>query len=219
MKRPILILILLTLCIVSHGQKLKLGFQASPQLTWTKSSNISILNEQSRIGIKYGLEADIFVFGVPRYSINTGLFISNHSFKTRYNLENPVSLADLSLTMPVSVQYKVNYIEIPIDIKLRSDQFYRFTYYGQFGITNLVNISATAISSDKNLNGTNVNESIRMFNMGMIMGGGAEYDIGGNTALNFGIQYTNYFLDATSIKDLDEKTTLNTLRLVIGVMF
>lgn len=219
MKQPILILLLLTISIFSHAQKLKLGFQASPQLTWTKSSNTSILNEQSRTGIKYGLEADIFVFGVPRYSINTGLFISNHSFKTRYNLENPVSLADLSLAMPVSVQYKLNYIEIPIDIKLRSDQFYRLTYYGQFGITNLINISATAISSDAKLNGSNVNESIRMFNMGMIMGGGVEYDVGGNTALNFGIQYTNYFLDATSIKSLDEKTTLNTLRLVIGVMF
>jgi hypothetical protein len=183
------------------------------------STNTNISNDQSRIGIKYGLEADLFLFGVPRYTLNTGLFISNNSFKVNYNLKNPIILNDLSLVNPVSVQYKLNYIEIPFDIKLRSDQFYRVTYYGQFGITNLINISATAISSDSELNGSNVSESIRLFNMGLIMGGGAEYDIGGNTSINFGIQYTNYFLDATSIRSLDEKTTFNSLRLVIGVMF
>lgn len=219
MKRSIIILIILSLSIISRGQLIKLGFQASPQFSWMKSSNTSIVNDQSRIGIKYGLEADIFLFGVPRYSLNTGLFISNHSFKARYNLENPISLSDLLLTTPISIQYKLNYLEIPLNIKLRSDQFYRMTYYGQFGITNLINISATAISSDSKLNGSNVSESIGLYNMGMLMGGGVEYDIGGNTALNFGIQYTNYFIDATTIKNLDEKTTLNSLRLVIGVMF
>jgi hypothetical protein len=184
-----------------------------------KSTNTNIVNEEGMASIKYGLEADIFLFGVPRYSLNTGLFISNHSFKARYNLEGPISLSDLSIATPVSIQYKLNYLEIPLNIKLRSDQFYRMTYYGQFGITNLINLSSIAVSSDAKLNGNNVSESIGFFDMGMLMGGGVEYDIGGNTALNFGIQYTNYFLDATTIKNLNEKTTFNSLRLVIGVMF
>jgi hypothetical protein len=219
MKRPILILIFLSIGIMSQGQFLKLGFQASPQLSWMKSSNTGIVNDQSRVGIKYGIEADLFLLGVPRYSLNTGLFISNHSFKAKYSLENPVTLNGISLATPVSIQYKLNYLEIPLNIKLRSDQFYRMTYYGQFGITNLINISATANSSDAKLDGSNVSESIGLYNMGMLMGGGAEYDIGGNTAINLGIQYTNYFIDATTIKNLDEKTTINSLRLVIGVMF
>jgi len=210
---------LLFISILSPGQFIKLGFQASPQLTWMKSTNTDILNEQSRMGIKYGVEADLFLMGVPRYSLNTGLFISNNSFKARYNLANTISVGDQPLTNPVSIQYKLNYLEIPLNIKLRSDQFYRLTYYGQFGITNLFNISASAISSDAKLNGNNVSESIRLYNMGMLMGGGVEYDVGGNTAINCGIQYTNYFLDASSIRNLDEKTTMNSLRLVIGVMF
>jgi len=219
MKRPIIIIILVSISFMVNGQELKLGFQASPQLTWMKSTNTSIVNEQSLMGIKYGIEADIFLFGVPRYSLNTGLFVSNHSFKSKYIIENTISLGNVSLTAPVSIKYKLNYIEIPLNIKLRSDQFYRLTYYGQFGITNLINISATATSSDAKLNGSNVSESIGMYNMGMLMGGGVEYDVGGNTALNIGIQYSNYFIDATTIKNLDEKTTLNSLRLVIGVMF
>ena len=219
MKQPILILILLSMSILCQGQSIKLGFQASPQLSWMKSTNPDITNQQSMLGLKYGLEADLFLLKVPRYCLNTGIFITNHSFKARYNLDSPIVLNDISISSPVSIQYKLNYIEIPLDIKLRSDQFYRLTYYGQFGITNLVNISASAVSTDAKLNGSNISESIRMFNMGMIMGGGVEYDVGGNTALNCGIQYTNYFIDATTIKNLDEKTTIKNLRLVIGVMF
>jgi hypothetical protein len=219
MKRIYLISLLLATGIFSFGQSLKLGFQASPQLSWMNSTNTNILNEQSRAGIKYGLEADFYLFGVPRYSLNTGLFITSHSFKAKYMLEAPVTLNDIPLSMPVSIQYNLNYLEVPINIKLRSDQFYRLTYYGQFGITNLINISAKANSSGSLLNKSNVSESIGFYNLGMLMGAGVEYDIGGNTAFNFGVQYTNYFLDATTIKNLSEKTTINTLRLVIGVMF
>jgi hypothetical protein len=219
MKRIILISMLLVTSSICFGQFLKLGFQASPQLSWIKSTNTNIVNDQSRAGIKYGLEADIILFGVPRYSLNTGLFISNHSFKARYKLETPILLNNISLKTPVTIQYNLNYLEIPLNIKLRSDQFYRLTYFGQFGITNLINISAKANSSDSELNGSNVSESIGFYNLGMIMGGGVEYDIGGNTAFNFGLQYVNYFVDATTIKNLKEKTTINSLRLVVGVMF
>ena len=73
MKQPILILILLSMSILCQGQSIKLGFQASPQLSWMKSTNIDITNQQSRLGIKYGLEADLFLLKVPRYSLNTGL--------------------------------------------------------------------------------------------------------------------------------------------------
>jgi len=171
------------------------------------------------LGIRYGLEADILLFGVPRYSLNTGLFVSNLSFKARYILDNHLVVDNQTLDNPVDIKFKMNYLEIPLDLKLCSDQFYRFTYYGQFGLSNLINIGAKAYSSDNNLDGASVSESIGFYDLGLLLGLGAKYDIGGNTALNFGLQYTNYFLDATTIKALDEKTTINSIRLVLGVMF
>jgi opacity protein-like surface antigen len=53
----------------------------------------------------------------------------------------------------------------------------------------------------------------------MIMGGGVEYDVGGNTAINLGIQYSNGLTDVTDIDYLDEKSVFNSLRIVLGVMF
>jgi hypothetical protein len=221
MKQIILILAMLLLSIISPAQKLKLGFQASPQLSWMKSTNSDIVSIQSGLGIKYGLEADIFLFGIPRYSLNTGLFVTNHSFKTRYILDQQLPIGNIVIEKPVNtdITFKLNYLEIPLDIKLRSDQFYRLTYYGQFGLTNLINIGATANIDKLSISGMNINESIGFYELGLLLGAGAEYDVGGNTAINLGIQYTNYFLDATTIKSLDEKTTINTIRLVIGVMF
>lgn len=215
---------LLLISIVSTGQNFRLGFQASPHFTWMNSSNGTISNSETRAGIKYGLEADVFLAGHPRYSLNTGLFVSNHSFSAAYHSDEPFFINDVTFDQPVELFYKTNYLELPLNIKLRSDQFYRMTFYGQFGLTNLFNLSASARSSDFKFSGENINENINdrviaLYSLHMLMGGGVEYDIGGNTALNLGIQYSNGLTDVTDIGNLNEKTVFNSLRIVLGVMF
>jgi opacity protein-like surface antigen len=224
MTRSILLLVLLFLMHTGYTQNFRLGFQASPHMSWMNSSKKNIVNNELRPGIKYGLEADIFLAGFPRYSLNTGLFVANHSFSAHYLVEEDFFINDVTFSDPVDLTYQLNYIEIPLNIKLKSDQFYRFTFYGQFGLTNLINLSATASSGDDRFSGDNINQGmnnrvIKPYNLSMIMGGGAEYDVGGNTALHIGLQYSNGLIDVTTIKNLDEKTVFNSLRLVLGVMF
>jgi hypothetical protein len=219
MKKTFIILTLLLTVITTRAQMFKLGFQASPHITWMKSSDTNINNQESRLGIKYGLDADIYLAGLPRYCLNTGLFVANHSFKARYSPASPFYLGEAIFSNPVEIRYNFNYIEIPLNIKLRSDQFFRMTYYGQFGLTSQIKISATAVSSDGQINGESLSKDISIFNLCMLVGGGAEYDVGGNTALNFGIQYSNGLVDITTIESFDEKTWFNAIRIVIGVMF
>lgn len=224
MIRSTILLLLVLFSSLTFAQNFRLGFQASPHMTWMNSSKNNIVNNEVKAGIKYGLEADIFLAGFPRYSLNTGLFVANHSFSARYNIDEPFFFNNITFDEPVDLNYKLNYIEIPLNIKLKSDQFYRMTFYGQFGLTNMINISASATSSDAKFTGDNINNGmnnrvIKPYNLCMIMGGGVEYDVGGNTALNFGVQYSNGLTDVTTIKNLDEKTVFNSLRLVVGVMF
>ena len=215
---------LVLLSITTVAQNFRLGFQASPQITWMNSSKGDVVNQEVKPGIKYGLEADIYLAGYPRYILNTGLFVSNHTFEAQYTVDEPFFINDATFNGPVDLRFKLNYLEIPLNIKLRSDQFYRMTFYGQFGLSNLINISASAQSSDSQLSGESVNNgindrTIKLYNLSMIMGGGMEYDVGGNTALNFGFQYSNGLTDITDISNLDEKTVFNSVRLIIGVMF
>lgn len=210
-------LLLLTTSVFS--QNFRLGFQASPHITWLNSTNNGIDNNFFKPGLKYGLESDIFLAGFPRYTLNTGLFVANHTFSAHYLVAESFFINQATFDKAVDIRFKLNYLEIPLNIKLRTDQFYRTTFYGQFGLTNQINLSATAESGDNQLTGDNVSKHIRKYNLAMLMGAGAEYDIGGNTSLNFGIQYTNGLIDVTNIKDIDEKTVFNAARIVIGVMF
>lgn len=224
MNRLLTLLVLIFLAQITYSQNFRLGFQASPHMSWMNSSKNNIVNHELRPGIKYGLEADLFLAGFPRYSLNTGLFVANHSFSADYRVEEDFFINQVTFSEPVVLTYQLNYLEIPLNIKLKSDQFYRFTFYGQFGLTNLINLSATASSGDERFSGDNINQGLNNrvilpYNLCMIMGGGAEYDVGGNTALHFGLQYSNGLIDVTSIKSLDEKTVFNSLRLVFGVMF
>ena len=220
MKRINLLAVLLVISVVSTAQNFKLGLQASPQISWMNSSNADILNSQIRLGIRYGLDADIFIVpGTPRYCLTTGLFVSNNSFKTHYSVETPFEIGNKTFTNNVDFRFNLNYIEIPINLKMRTEQFYRLTYFGQFGVSNFINVSAKAISSDKQLNGANVNDAVGLYNIALLMGAGAEYDLGGNTALVAGIQYSKGLIDYSTIKSLDESSYFSSLRLVLGVMF
>ncbi|MFA9391620.1 MAG: porin family protein [Prolixibacteraceae bacterium] len=219
--------VLLLLTLISSAtiaQNFRLGFQASPQMSWMTSSKSGITNNELRPGVKYGLEADIFLSGFPRYSLNTGLFVVSSSYSAHYDIEETFFINEVTFENPVDLNFKMNYIEIPLDIKLKSDQFYRMNFYGQFGLAALFNLSASASSSDAKFGGDDVNSeinnyTIKPFNLCMIMGAGVEYDVGGNTALNLGLQYSNGLIDITNIGNLSEKTNLNSLRLVLGVMF
>lgn len=224
MIRLTILSMLLLFSIVGTAQNFRLGFQASPHFTWMNSSKGTITNSETRAGIRYGLEADLFLAGHPRYSLNTGLFVANHSFSASYNTDEPFFINEVTFDKPVELIYKMNYLELPLNIKLRTDQFYRMTFYGQFGLSNLFNVSASARSSDAQFSGENINEDfndkvIAFYSLHMLMAGGVEYDVGGNTAINFGIQYSNGLTDVTDIGNLNEKTVFNSLRIVLGVMF
>ncbi|HKM94226.1 MAG TPA: outer membrane beta-barrel protein [Prolixibacteraceae bacterium] len=224
MKRFLFIPLFLFFVLTAFTQNFRLGFQASPHMSWMSSTKGEITNSKTLPGIKYGLDADIFLAGYPRYILNTGFFVAHHSFSARYNFDQSFDINQTTFDNPVNLTYKLNFIEIPLDIKLRSDQFYRMVFYGQFGLSNLFNISASATSDDMKFLGDKLNEdinnrAIRFYNLCMLIGGGMEYDVGGNTAINVGIQYSNGLTDVTNLGRLDEKTVFNSLRLVVGVFF
>ncbi|HKK81286.1 MAG TPA: porin family protein [Prolixibacteraceae bacterium] len=224
MKKIIFLFVLSIIAGTLSAQNFRLGFQTSPHISWLNSSNGDIENDGTKLGIRYGLDADLYIAENQRYAINTGLFVSNHSFKAVYTTGEEFFINDISFDETTKITYKTNYLEIPLNVKLRSDIFYRMTFYGQFGLSNLFNVSASATTVPNKLDEDAINDGIserhiRFYSLSMIMGGGVEYDIGGNTAINMGIQYSNGLTDVTKIKSLDENSVFNSLRLVLGVMF
>ena len=58
-----------------------------------------------------------------------------------------------------------------------------------------------------------------MFNLALNIGGGSSFDLGANNAVTVGLIYKNGFLDVTSNEQFDDKTTLNSVVLKIGLIF
>jgi hypothetical protein len=62
-----------------------------------------------------------------------------------------------------------------------------------------------------------ISDNINTFNMGMVIGGGLEYNLSGNTSLLAGVTFSNGLLDV--LDDSALKARSNFLGLTLGILF
>ena len=204
MKKIVIALLFFAFVLNSHAQewkKFELSLVATPVLSWLNSDHDNASSDGSRFGFKFGVNADLFF--AENYAFNTGLTINHVGGNINYNEEG----------INNAVTYKLQYIEIPLGVKLRSNQLRRTSFWGLFGLTPMVNIKAT--DDDDN----NLSKEVELFNLGYNIGGGLHYDLGGNIALMGGLVFYNGFTDVTSREGFDDKTIMNNLHFVLGVKF
>ena len=198
---------------------LHFGLKAAPSLAWLRTDTKGIESDGSKFGFSYGLITE-FRFA-PNYAFATGLDVTYRGGK----FKRAITLLDTitKTTSSISLQY----IEIPVTLKLKTNQIGYLTYYLQAGVAPGLNIRAkadyetTLQSGTYTLNGTesnvDVKDDINNFNLSMIIGGGLEYTLSGSTTLLVGVQFNNGFLD---VIDGDEiKANSNYLALTIGILF
>jgi len=110
------------------------------------------------------------------------------------------------------LEYRLKYLEVPLLLKLQTNDFQRSSFYGVFGISNQFNIKTNDGSGD------NINDEVKFLNFGYKFGGGMKYSIGGDAYLKFGLTYNQGLSDVTS-NSVKDKTTLNRLVFNFGVIF
>jgi hypothetical protein len=220
MKRIILFSVLLTLCITSWGQtKLQLSFTASPSVNWMRSTNQSADKQNPVLGYDFGLSGDVFFSENERYSLVTGLQILNTGGKISYRTNEAFQFSGESLPSSTSIRYRLRYVEVPLAIKLKTDQFHRVRYWGQFGLSTMVNIGANGDSSDGTFRKSNINDEINLFNLAMNVGAGFDFDLGGNNSVTAGLIFQNGLIDVTTNNYFTDKTIINSLKLKVGLIF
>ena len=176
----------------------RLGLTAHPTIGWVKP-DIGKSNGVS-LGFSYGLIGD-FNF-TQNYSFATGLSITTINGKsteivTQNNFDGPDTQTELSL------KYKLQYIEVPLTLKLKTVKINEVRYYGQFGLSNGFMIGAkqdldmTGAASTKDVN---IKDDIKFYRAGLIIGAGAEFEVSGNTSITTGLTFNNGFTDLTSSK-------------------
>lgn len=193
---------------------LKLGFVASPHISWLKSDFSKVENAGNVAGMSYGIMADFFFD--RNYAISVSLLRSHTGGKLSYNgldAQMNIDHTYVTLSNPQTIHYKLTYVEIPVGLKLKTKLFRRTGFYGQVGVTPMINTKANT-GDDLALI-----DEIQIGDLGMHFGGGIEYSLGGDTYLHAAVFYTNGLIDVTTNDDLLEKTQLYSLNLRLGIIF
>lgn len=222
MKRFILSAFLAVFVLACLGQKhIKLSFSGSPSVNWLSTNNSVAEREKPILGYDFGLNGDVYFSDDERYSLYTGIQISNTGGEVSYHTTTATfQFAGVELPTLTKIKYRLRYVEIPLAIKLKTDQFHRTRYWGQFGLTPMLNIEAKGDSNDGQLKKTNINDEINLFNLAMTVGLGFDFDLGGNNSVTTGLIFNNGLIDVTTDnKTFTDKTIINSVKLNIGLIF
>lgn len=220
--------------VYSQNKNLRMSLVASPQISWLKSDYKNVDKDGSTLGINAGLNVDYFF--TDNYGVVLGLTISTMGGKLNYMDSIPFKTADKTLLLESKsgskVRYRLQYLEMPISLKFKTNEIGYITYFGQLGLTPMFNIGAKAdISADNfGIDKEKINKEVNVFNAAYHIGGGLEYNLGGNTSVIAGLFYTQGFVDVTTNIDNQEidgikysrkkdKTTLGSVMLKLGIMF
>lgn len=226
------------------SKKFRFGVFIAPTMSWmrpttdkTDDGQYAPENKGGKIGFTYGLMAE-YNFA-ENYALVTGLQVNMTGGKisSRYLGSETASVVKNS-----DFNYRFNYLEIPVALKLRTDPISGFRFFGQLGLTTGFNLAKKASytvnyldASGQSMTSTGENEKIKgtlaiapvMFTMNI--GAGAEYPINNKLAAYAGIFFNNGFApDVTNpnkysmpyaLPFRDGNTRLNNFALRVGLFF
>ncbi len=201
----------------------RLGLKASPSISWIWPEIRELNYEETDFGFSYGIIIDKYF--TENYAVSSGFFVTHQGGRLSFDeiRENENILGENTENRI----YDLQYLDIPIALKMRTREIGYFTYYGQFGLSFGYNVRARA---DDEFFGGNREEELDILDeksplkASLIMGAGAEYSLLGNTAIVMGLYYNNCF---SNILDTDPDTfegkkisaKANFVELTIAMMF
>jgi hypothetical protein len=224
----------LTLCFAGSlyaqdFKKFKIAFKISPNASWMAPQNQFL--EAAGSSIRFGFGANVDIHFTERYAFGTGLNIDDNGGKLKYLQAIERVNDDDKMTQYIIERerdYRIKNIEVPITLKLRTNEIGYITYWGQFGVGVSYRQSAKANDTDRYLMEFDDTEdvqayvtSVREFDTfeqlqvkddivalraALIVGAGIEYNVAGSTSVLVGLVFNNGFTDILTGNAIEEKS-------------
>ena len=219
MKRILLILFSLGTLLTASAQNTGVRFSVhvDPQSAWFNSDENEVEPDGSIMHINAGLNMDYYF--TENYAFVLGFGINNIGGKLLY-ADSTIFLSkgDTLLLEPgQSAKLNLQYIDIPIGLKLKTEEMGYATYFLQLGFNPMFRLNAKATSDDASFDKEDISESTILFNLGYHVGAGVEYKLGGSTALIGGVRWTGGLTDVTDNDRANVKT--NVISINLGILF
>ena len=227
----LIILIILMIPLVIHAQSdnkssFRLGLRVAPSVGWISTSTTGYESDGIRFSANAGLVTDIYF--TKNYALSTGfsfLFPTGTlSYRDSLLRDNAYVAGQLNNI------YKFIYFEIPVMLKMKTNQFGQFSFYGQVGFGTAFRMSAKA-KAEFTPDGTttsqssdlDINNKTSLMRESVLAGIGLEYHIDKSTSLTAGFNYSNslnnVFNTVNMITYEELKGLPNYLELNIGIFF
>ena len=235
MKKILLIVFALLMVSPVFSQNYRFGFQASPNFSWLKSRTSTLSSEGTILTFSYGLLAEKRIGVDENYYLQMGFVMGSAGGRLSFE-ENIYTVDEMNMVKDTSTDvrytYRNRYLEIPVSLKLKTDDIGMFKYFGQLGLEPAFRLGSRAkvegspfdedevIVNDEsysNYDGEIFEDDVQPIRLSIILGMGIEYTISDRTAAFAAIRFNEGF---TNILKQDGLTSKNSyLALQVGVFF
>lgn len=187
-----------------NNSKISIGIHADPLISWFSTDIDSVRNDGARSGFNFGLSFNYF-FG-PNYAISTGINLISAGGRlvskreSQFNLSHNKDYVTTTVAANEAIVYKVQYLSVPLGLKLQTNQIGYVTFFTDLGVDPKVVIGNKV--DINNIENQKAPEEVKNLNISYHVIAGIEYAVGGNTAVVLGVGFDNSFADLT--KDLDD---------------
>jgi hypothetical protein len=251
MKKAIFFLVFVPLFInaqeTPRKTKVRFGLKVSPAFCWMKpefvkgngvSSVFEAENNGGRLGINWGPVLEIPLG--ETFSVSTGVDVNSISGSLRGQ-----AMRNLTDTTRYDWKhtYNARFIDVPLLLKGKTKDLNGFRYFMHFGLSagfmykSKVEVEEVFETGTLNPVITNPSDFLTSFRGAMLVGGGAEYNVSGNTTLFASLTFNNGLTNFVSSKgmrllaadnpnddfnenkSLEPKSIINFMMLNIGVLF
>jgi opacity protein-like surface antigen len=219
----------------------RFGIKLSPNMAWLRPDTKGLKSDGSVFGYSFGLMSEFPIGPRDNYTFATGLLLTTlgGGYTWDYEYVDFNNLAADKVTKPLSVDMALRYVELPLTIKMRTNEIGYMRYYGQIGVGLGFNVRSKVDLEEPVLEGAlndgtpivrafrlledeDFKDKTNLFRAALVVGAGVEYNVSGNTALVAGITYNNGFTNVISDVQYNgrkAKVFNDFLELTLGVFF
>jgi hypothetical protein len=202
------------------------GLRAGGSIDWLKPDSKQYNNEGIKPGFSWGFIADFFI--MENYAVQTGFNVQYLNGKLSY--PSIYLSEDDTLTGILLRNYKLQYMQIPVALKMQAEVSEKVKLFGKIGLGTAFRLRSrstdTFTSEDNEVfeEDKDISDDITLVRMSFLIGGGASFTLNGSTALILDLTFDNGFLNILKGEnpvdpEVKHKAVMNFVELGVGIVF
>jgi len=234
------IILLMGICLLvssmafSQTKPFRFGLKLAPNLGWVSPDSEDYERDGTVPGFSWGFISDFTI--TENYFVGTGFNVNYLNGKVNYpfNMDIVEEGDTTNYNGTLSRKYNLRYIELPVTLKMKTNKFNEFQFYGQIGFSLGFNVKAKAKDDftyqvdggeyESESDEREISDELTLLKGALVLGGGLEYYIDESTSILVGITFSNGLSNIlkgenTVDPSIKQKASPSYIELTLGVIF